>query len=903
MRKLIASFLFCLAPLGAEEIRVATFNVGAKLDLNSTNLFDYGIGDPGIVDHETVKAVLDRIDADVVALQEIHSDDLSGNPDDLDNMAAALGYPYIYPASKSNAFDTTLSVVILSRFPFSSTQSIGSPPGAKEITRLHPAVRVDVPGTVNDPLIISAHLKAGTSAQEKFRRAIEMRRLVGHLSTVGMTNDDNFVILGDFNPSSSNSTYSTLPANLPTTFDLGSDITLPVTYSTNPLAYFTTPSAVKLDPRQVNGSKVTRPSSGTTLDLFLVSPAIGGRPLFSEIYNSSLDVSNSTGLPKAGSPLADNTSELASDHLAVFVDIELDSDFPNLDVAVTNGVVSEGDPEGTSAITVTLPAIKATPVTLDITSDDTTVVPVSSTLVIPPGSLAGSVNIRSPRDFINAGSRSVTFTATALGYDPDTAVLSVNDLDAPYVFTAPGQTISENFNGFTGTFDPSPWTLTGGLAWQGLDDGSSAVAGPRAYGTLQNTALGYLPNDQTGTASVTVTNESNVPLTSLRISLDAKQWRAQTNGALDRIAAEIVVDGQSIPLPGISFTASPSLPAGPSGGSQAVTLQATVAGLNVPPGASFDLKVFFIPEAVRLPSSADVFVNEIHYDNADTDSNEFIEVVVGPDFAGNISDIDVILYNGENITNGVTYSTRNLADFSLGATVSGYRFFTFIYPVNGIQNGSRDGWAIYNKTTAQVLQFLSYEGTFTATNGPAAGMTPTNIVVSQNGEPVGLAALGLSGPGERASNFTWTKFTNVPYSPGQPNQGQQFASPPLLHQGLAIDNVSFVFLADNDLDGIEDAIDADDDNDGQPDVYETAFGSNPLSASSTFSPVFSRAPTAPNAMTLSFPTTVGRSYVIQTSFDLIQWQDLSTHAGTGGTLVISLPPSGTQRFYRLRSGN
>lgn len=903
MRKLLASFLFCLAPLGAVEIRVATFNVGAKLDLNSTNLFDYGIGDPGIADHETVKAVLDRIDADVVGLQEIHSDDLSGSPDDLDNMAAALGYPYIYPASKSNAFDTTLSVVILSRFPFSSTQSIGSPPGAKEITRLHPAVRVNVPGTVNDPLIISAHLKAGTTAQDKFRRAIEMKRLVGHLSTLGMTNDDNFVILGDFNPSSSNTTYSTLPANLPTTFNLGSDITLPVTYSTNPLAYFTIPSAVKLDPRQLNGSKVTRPSSGTTLDLFLVSPAIGGRPLFSEIYNSSLDVSNSTGLPKVGSPLADNTSELASDHLAVFVDIELDSDFPNLDVAVTNGLVSEGDPEGSSVITVTLPAIKATPVTLDITSDDTTVVPVSNTLVIPPGSLTGTVNIRSPRDFINAGSRSVTFTATALGYDPDTAVLSVNDLDAPYVFTAPGQTISENFNGFTGTFDPSPWTLTGGLAWQGLDDGSSNVAGPRAYGTLQNTALGYLPNDQTGTASVTVTNDSNVPLTSLHISLDAKQWRAESNGALDQIAAEIVVGGQSIPLPGISFTASPSLPAGPSGGSSPVTLQATATGLNVPPGSTFDLKVFFVPEAVSLPSSADVFVNEIHYDNADTDANEFIEVVVGPDFAGNISDIDVILYSGENATNGVTYSTRNLADFTLGATVSGYRFYSFVYPVNGIQNGSRDGWAIYNKTTTQVLQFMSYEGTFAATNGPAAGMTPTNINVTQTGEPVGLAALGLSGPGEQSSDFTWTKFTNVPYSPGQPNQGQQFTSPPLLHQGLAIDNVSIVFLTDNDLDGIEDAIDEDDDNDGQPDDYEIAFGSNPFSASSTFSPVYSHSPTAPNAMTLSFPTTIGRSYVIQASSDLIQWQDLSTHAGTGGSLLISLPASGAQRFYQLRSGN
>lgn len=905
MRNLLAPFLFCLSSAWAVEIRVATFNVGAKLAVGSTSLFDYGIGDPGIVDHESVKAVIARIDADVVALQEIHSDDLSGSPDDLDNMAAALGYPYRYLASKTNAFDTTLSVVILSRFPFLSTQSIGSPAGAKEITRLHPAVKVDVPGTTHDPLIIAAHLKAGTSAQEKFRRALEMRRLVGHLATAGMTNDDNFVILGDFNPSSSNTTYSALPVDLPASFDLGADIVFPVSYSTNPLAYFTSPTAVKLDPRQLNGSKVTRPASGTTLDLFLVSPAIGGRPLFSEIYNSALDVSNSAGLPKAGAPLADDTSAVASDHLAVIVDVELDSDFPNLDVALTNGVVSEGDPDGSSSLTVRLPAIKATPVTLGLSSDDATVVPVSSSLVIPAGSLTGSVAIRSPRDFINAGSRSVTFTATAFGYDPDTAVLSVNDLDAPYGFTAPGQTITENFDGFPGNSAPSPWTISSGLAWQGLDSGASSSAGPRAYGTLSQTALGYLPDATTGTASVTITNESSVPLTSIRISLDAKQWRAETNGALDRIVAEMVVGGQTIPLPGLTFTASSSLPAGPSGGSSAVTLQAMVTGFHVLPGSSFDLKVLFVPAAGRLPSSADVFVNEFHYDNANTDSNEFIEVVVGPDFVGSISDIDVVLYNGSNSsTNATVYSTRNLqSDGIAGAVISGYRFYTLNYPTDGLQNGSRDGWAIYNKTTARVLQFVSYEGGFSTSTGPAAGMTTTNIVFTQNGEPAGLAALGLSGSGEQSSDFAWTKFTNIPYSPGQPNQGQQFAAPPPLHQGLAIDNVAIAFLADFDLDGLPDELDEDDDNDGQTDAYEIAFGSNPQNTSSLFKAVLARSAAAPHAMTLSFASAIGRSYVIQVSSDLSQWNDLSLHAGTGGVLVISLPSSGSQRFFRLRSGN
>ena len=176
---------------------MATFNIGAHF---GETFFDYSLGDQGTPDHDSVKAVLDRIDADVVALQEIHSVDLQGAPDDLDDLAASLGYPYIHPGSTGGAFDSTLRNVILSRFPFISAQNIGSPAGAKEITRLHPAVRVDVQGTPNDPLIISAHLKSGTSAQEKFRRAVEMKRLVGHLTSTGQGNDDNFIILGDFNP-------------------------------------------------------------------------------------------------------------------------------------------------------------------------------------------------------------------------------------------------------------------------------------------------------------------------------------------------------------------------------------------------------------------------------------------------------------------------------------------------------------------------------------------------------------------------------------------------------------------------------------------------------------------------------------------------------------------------------
>ena len=141
-------------------------------------------------------------------------------------------------AATTGAFDTTFRVVILSRFPFLAAGDIQSPPGARELTRLHPWVKVDVPGTEHDPVIVSAHLKSETGLAERFRRAVEMRRLTGHLGAAGLNAGDNFIVLGDFNPSGIDTMFSELPAGLPGSFLLGSDITFPVRYTTDPAGVF-----------------------------------------------------------------------------------------------------------------------------------------------------------------------------------------------------------------------------------------------------------------------------------------------------------------------------------------------------------------------------------------------------------------------------------------------------------------------------------------------------------------------------------------------------------------------------------------------------------------------------------------------------------------------------------------
>ncbi len=161
-----------------------------------------------------------------------------------------------------------------------------------------------------------------------------------------------------------------------------------------------------------------------------------------------------------------------------------------------------------------------------------------------------------------------------------------------------------------------------------------------------------------------------------------------------------------------------------------------------------------------------VFINEIHYDNTGTDAGEAIEIA-GP--AGtNLAGWSIVLYNGAG---GASYDTRALSGI-IPNQQAGFGTLHFTYPVNGIQNGSPDGLALVNGTT--VVQFLSYEGTFAATNGPANGMTSVDIGVSENGtEPLGRS-LQLSGTGQFYEDFTWNAPAVASF--GAVNTGQIFGA-------------------------------------------------------------------------------------------------------------------------------
>lgn len=167
-----------------------------------------------------------------------------------------------------------------------------------------------------------------------------------------------------------------------------------------------------------------------------------------------------------------------------------------------------------------------------------------------------------------------------------------------------------------------------------------------------------------------------------------------------------------------------------------------------------------------LPPPANVFINEINYDPAGTDSGEFIEVagVAGADLTG----WTVVLYNGNG---GAPYLTLNLTD-TLADSANGFGFRSVATPANGFQNGSPDGIALVDPF-GRVIQFLSYEGTMTAVGGPANGLTSTDIGVFQDQAPLGTS-LQLQGTGSSYGDFTWG--FNVASTSGGANTGQTFLS-------------------------------------------------------------------------------------------------------------------------------
>ena len=880
----------------ASPLRVATLNV------------EFGLGEPGTTSFEATADVLERIDADVVALQEMTRADFDGTPSSFRILAADLGYPYVHAATTQRVLDSGLRTAFMTRYPLISTFNIASPPGALDMVRQIPAIVVDIPGTVADPTILTLHLKCCLDIDDPFRRAVELKRSADFLSQRGLTAEDNVIILGDFNLIGGDFVYNEIPPGLPRSFILGEDIAFPVNYYTNPADYFQQWSIDSVGSTQLNGSANTQGSS--QLDFILATHALRNRPFAGEIYNSALDVDNQTGLPKAGPPLSERTSSNASDHLAVFADFNLTSR-DSLVLRISTPEVAESDPSGSAFLTIELPSPPDSGETIEVlltSSDPGEAVPVTPSVLFVSGQSIRTVDISPQLDGLVDGSREVLFTASATGFSPATAQLRVTDSSSgAYTISNMGQPVVETFENFEGLSPPLRWTISGG-PWRGTDTGTLGMVGLYSFGN--DGSLGFLLNSEPFSAMTSFRNDTESVITALEIAYDAEQWRSFSGERSDVITVEASVAGKTVALPDLSFTTNPPPGiAGPVANGITASLTSRLENIFIPPGATFELNFTISPGQPFTNMEDYVRLNEFHYDNAGADLNEFIEILIAPGYQGSSHEIEVYLYNGNG---GGVYGQHPLTSFTLDQILpSGHRIYSKLIP--RIQNGP-DGIALV--VNNEIVEFVSYEGTVTATEGPADGLTSNDIGVAQS-NPVptpGTGSLGLN------DSLDWIRFVNQS-TPGQLNE-QQLPAPALI-PGIALDNLSVTATADRDNDGIPDHLEErlgtnplllDSDNDGIPDGEEDADGdtqsnlaeilvteTDPLDPSSRFALTVAANLTIPGESLLSYSTLPGRTYTIFRSIDLVDWQPISSSAGTGRMHLLSVAPDprASSSFYRV----
>jgi endonuclease/exonuclease/phosphatase family metal-dependent hydrolase len=306
------------AQVWAAPLRVATFNV------------EVGLGSPGSTSFEDSATVLQRIGADVVAMQELISDSLN-----LPAMGTRLGM--LHSAYQSSA---AMSVGLLSKYPLSPPVWISR----SWMTRPILLVQVDVPGALRDPWIAVVHLKCcNDSGAEQYTRAVELYYLRKEIAQ-RVVPEDPVLIMGDFN----------LVAPDDVTYTTGPEGVSPFPAPASADRYFIPQGIFKMDARHAGtgGETWTWRSNGQfpngALDHIMANAVVRARGTAVEIYNAEKDAVGIEGLPKQGSPLAASFA-FVSDHLPVFADIDLEDGNPSpaiLSVNSSLGLAAEAPPGG-----------------------------------------------------------------------------------------------------------------------------------------------------------------------------------------------------------------------------------------------------------------------------------------------------------------------------------------------------------------------------------------------------------------------------------------------------------------------------------------------------------------------------------------------------------------------------
>lgn len=169
-----------------------------------------------------------------------------------------------------------------------------------------------------------------------------------------------------------------------------------------------------------------------------------------------------------------------------------------------------------------------------------------------------------------------------------------------------------------------------------------------------------------------------------------------------------------------------------------------------------------------------IFINEFHYKNQAFDFAEFIELAHSTDL--NLSGYVIEFYDG---ISGQVYKRTELGNTIPAVTSSdpnGGSVTFSAYSQVGFHDGPA-GVALVDPN-GNILEFIGYGDpsvsnvAFTAVNGFASGMTPSNIGVFEPEDSSMTASLQLSGIGSESMDFQWQEPDFG--TPGKVNEGQVF---------------------------------------------------------------------------------------------------------------------------------
>lgn len=427
-------------------LRVATFNV--KL----------GTGAPGSPEFAAVREVMERVSPDILLMQEVSD---AGDFGDARALLEQAGFPtgptYVATAGDAFAgqsyisgdFGTGECLVTASRYPLTSAVQIGrraaGVSGPKELTRFPLYTLVDLPGA--DLHVVNVHLKASTTDADNFRKAIECYRVREFLTQRGVNAGVDPVIAGGdcnaidygFQPATSYNTATSPGAfvdgsTLPTTMVLGTDL------SASPGVNL----PFRIFPHQgFNPAGLYAPAlyqaDGVTTNTFVLSDArydylfIPQRLLTAgnargEVYNSRLEP-QAHGLPKRPTLPAPELSETASDHYLTFLDFNL-SPRPALNLSVLPAARDESSTAAPPMATVSLNPPPSSPVTVALGPwRNSRVSFAQSTVVLTPAQPSAGVPVLVPNSPLVEPTQVISLTATASGYAPAYANLTVRSAE------------------------------------------------------------------------------------------------------------------------------------------------------------------------------------------------------------------------------------------------------------------------------------------------------------------------------------------------------------------------------------------------------------------------------------------------------------------------------------------